>query len=166
MWLVIIFPHHNPLPKGSHAGRAEVLKEKMEVNWHTIMERLEWQAGTSLTWNILNVSQLQQLKLHLIYNGETNKISAMNKKIQKHAKLNYSCWNSQFFSFLLLFDTIVCRITFHLKIPIGSIESLYRFIVMVAKLLYEQAFIFFSINYVSGTKERRGRVVASCENRS
>lgn len=91
MWLVIIFPHHNPLPKGSHAGRAEVLKEKMEVNWHTIMERLEWQAGTSLTWNILNVSQLQQLKLHLIYNGETNKISAMNKKIQKHAKLNYSC---------------------------------------------------------------------------
>jgi hypothetical protein len=75
MWLVIIFPHSKPL---AYAGRAEVLIERMEVNWQSTMEKLKWQPGIALTRGVLNMSKSYPLKLQLIYNGENNEILAMN----------------------------------------------------------------------------------------
>lgn len=73
-WVNVVGHHFSP--SGISAGRAEVLKEEMGVNWHSTMERFEWQAGVSLTRDVLNVSQLQWLELLLIYSGKTNKILA------------------------------------------------------------------------------------------
>lgn len=135
--------HHFP-HKRSHAGRAEVLKEKMEVNWHSTLERFGWQAGVSLARGVLNALSYSNASSISCTMGRLRKYQheQQQQKIQKYAKLNYSL-NSQFFSFLL-FNTILCRTTFHFKIPMGSIETqcigLYFWLV-VDKLLHNKSLI-------------------------
>ena len=67
MWLIIIFPHHKPLPK------ALMLEEqrcwKREWRWTGRVQREAQMAGWHLlTRDVLNMSQLHRHKLRVIYN--------------------------------------------------------------------------------------------------
>ena len=67
MWLIIIFPHHKPLPM------ALMLEEqrcwKREWRWTGRVQAEAQMAGWHLlTWDVLNMSQLHRHKLCVIYN--------------------------------------------------------------------------------------------------
>lgn len=135
--------HHFPQQR-SHAGRAEVLKEKMEVNWHSTRERFGWQVGISLAQGVLNVLSYSDAGSISFTMERLRKYQheQQQRKTQKYAKLNYSL-NSQFFSFLL-FNTILCRTTFHLKIPMRSKETQcigLCFCLVVDKFLHNKSLI-------------------------